>query len=210
MGRDATGALLNKETRRIELSKLLKSKMLEKGYTKTFEYNWTCEGSPTGSISIKTFWSKKEKYVRLCYATTNGKTGDKTKYDYKVELLTVKSNLGKGEILYFKCPQTGKRCKILYMAYSSEIFKSRSAYLNRIYYPSQMYSKLQYPAIQSRKLEKEINKIRNQKYLRLQYKGEPTRTAKRLDAMIKKRWEAEKRNEEIFVERFYKGVNSWS
>lgn len=34
--------------------------------------------------------------------------------NYKIKLVSVPSNLGKGEIWYFLCPSTNKRCKKLY------------------------------------------------------------------------------------------------
>src|SRR5690606_5372971 len=123
--------------------------ILESGMVKQSKYTWACEGQETGNITIISHWSKGERFIRLVYTLTDYSTKDKIKYDYKINLVSVKSNLGKGEILYFECPVTKNRCRILYMAYGSHIWKSRKAYRNRLYYPSQIYSKLQYPAMQS-------------------------------------------------------------
>ncbi len=204
MGRLATGALLTTEAKRIDLKGLLRTKHLEHGYTKQSKYSWTCGNQDAGNIGLIGHWSNSEKYIRLVYKLTDHATNEKIEYDYKINLVSVQSNLGNGEVLYFECPVTKNRCRILYMAYGSHIFKSREAYSHRLYYPSQMYSRLEYPAIQSNRLEKTINEIRNQKYLKLEYDGKPTRTAKRLEVLRDKQYDAMMKNESILMARIEK------
>lgn len=129
MGRNRTGICTTKGSLRIELSYLLKNGYLEKGKIISGSLSWTSGAS----ISIICHNREKERSIQLIYQVSKG-GGEKVSYDYKVQLIGVPSNLGKGEILYFLCPQSSKRCRILYSAYSSGIFKSRETFKHRIYY----------------------------------------------------------------------------
>ena len=84
---------------------------------------WTCRGESTGSIGIDV--DAVERYARLHY-NVNGKS-----IDYRVELETLPSNLGKGVVWYFICPATGKRCRKLYGI--GDYFYSRFAYPDAMY-----------------------------------------------------------------------------
>ena len=83
--------------------------------------------------------SNDESYIQLKYVHTKGE--NKTDLDYKIYLLKIPSNLGKGFRYYFICPISGKRAKILYSAYGSLYFKHREEYKDRIYYEGQNDSK---------------------------------------------------------------------
>jgi len=58
--------------------------------------------------------------------------------NYQVPFVTVPSNLGKGDIWYFLCPATKKRCRKLYQI--SERFLHREAF-QRCFYSKQVCSK---------------------------------------------------------------------
>ena len=92
--------------------------------------------------SITFLLSKDE--TGICLELIYSKTikEKKESFNYKVRIVSVPSNLGKGNNYYFTCPISGKRCKILYMAYGSNYFKCRNAYQNRIYYLCQLSSRL--------------------------------------------------------------------
>lgn len=136
MGRWSTGAMTTRECRRIELKFLIRDGYFKKGYYTRGVLSWT----GGGSIIIICDLRKSSGYVQLLYSLTNSK-GESEEYDYKIYLEKVSSNLGKGDIYYFLCPISGKRCRILYQAYDSQYFKCRDAYRNRIYYPMQVSSK---------------------------------------------------------------------
>ena len=68
---------------------------------------WSSNGEKTASISI-TVSTNKKPYIELDY-----KYNDEPR-KYKVRLVTIPSNLGKGKVWYFLCPQTHKRCRKLY------------------------------------------------------------------------------------------------
>jgi hypothetical protein len=94
--------------------------------------------------------------------TITDRSGKKTALNYRVWLIEVDSNLGKGKVLYFKCPQTGKRCRILYKAYDSDIFKSREAYKNILYYDCQQSSKLSRYNENYWRIDKHLSAIKTQ------------------------------------------------
>ena len=76
-------------------------------------------------------------HIRLLY-TYSPSFGSKEDMDYYIELDFVPSNLGKGNIIYFKCPATGKRAKKLYMY--GGYFVHRDA-CEGVYYYDQTLSK---------------------------------------------------------------------
>lgn len=180
MGRDKTGAWTCEESKRVELSYLLKQGYLRKGAITKGSYYWTIRGSDSGNITIVSAWLKDEIYVRLLYRFGSGE--DAKKYDTRVDIVTVPSNLGKGEVMYFLCPATNKRCRVLYNAYGFHGFVSREAYSHRLYYSTQIASKRQYAIERAHRLEDELEKIYNSSR-RGYYAGKKTRTLKRVERM---------------------------
>ena len=196
MGRFSTGIATTNSICRVDLNYLLKNGFIVKDKRLVGSLNWHTEHNPNmGKIQIETLYTDKEAWIRLYYTLTELSTGVKTNYDYKVYLEAVKSNLGKGEILYMICPVSGKRCKILYRAYGSHIWKSREAYTHRIYYSCQAVSKFEYANNRYWTIEDKQEKaprFRNQTH----YKGQPTkRYIRGLQVDVKKqrfdieRWE---------------------
>lgn len=180
MGRYRTGTT-TAETCRIELSYLLKRELLQKGKVTLSSLNWT-NGS---SIRIECHYTDEEQYIRLLYTLTSW-NGEETELDYKIHLSFVPSNLGKGEVPYFLCPATGNRCRILYRTYGSHIFKSRDAYSQTIFYPSQVSSKIYKYCDEYWRLDKEIKKLKEETRNQTHYNGKPTRRYKRLQRLIEK------------------------
>lgn len=58
---------------------------------------------------------------------------------YKVPLTTIPSNLGKGKLWYFLCPQTNKRCRVLY--FNENHFSHRTGLRNHYYFLQTMSHK---------------------------------------------------------------------
>jgi len=81
------------------------------------------------SIAYSIVINEDEKYFRLEYTQTDC-YGNKTDMDYKIYLTSIKSNLGKGNVYYFLCSVTNRKCRVLYLVYGSQYFKSRYAYQN--------------------------------------------------------------------------------
>lgn len=120
------------ETFKISLSKLKEWGYLEQGQTKSGRITWSRNGEPTGSISIFSNTISPLPFIELNY-----KYGDEDRR-YKVYLTSIPSNIGKGAIWYFVCPQTKQLCRILYSF--EGYFLHREAF-NGCMYESQTHSK---------------------------------------------------------------------
>ncbi len=182
MGRNSTGALIIGEIHRIELSYLIKNNFIQKGCTISFTLSWT-NGS---NISIVSCYYPDDICLQLNYTLTD-LDGKKFKYDYKIYLVERPSNLGIGNVLYFVCPTSGNLCRILYRCYGSHIWKSRFAYRNRIYYSSQISSKLNYYNDRYWELDKTLKKLR-EKRRNYYYKNSKTKRFKRIEKLEKQQY----------------------
>ena len=141
MGRWSTGAQTTESAKVIDLSYLVKQKMLQKGLVKSGGLSWSRNGAASGNIGIECrYLGDGNDYIRLYYTHTND--GIETKLDYKIRLIERDSNLGKGKVVYMECPHSGRLCRKVYMVYSGLYFKCRQAYQHRVYYPIQTSSKL--------------------------------------------------------------------
>ncbi len=194
MGREKTGACAVHSSLRIELSILKERGILKKGAVMGGSYSWTSGAS----ITVIGYWKRDKKFVELLYTQT--REGKKKSFEYKVSIVGVKSNLGKGELLYFLCPVSGKRCRTLFLAYGSEKFKARSAYQNRIYYNSQWQSKYDYWLTRYWDYKEKVEAFR-EKPKKTHYQGKPTRTMQRLEEMEKRLDYYRERKEDIFYRR---------
>ena len=174
MGRASTGAVTTGEVTRLELSYLLKQGYLKNSFT-FGRMSWT-NGS---SIQISSSIDDDEKYIRVSYSFREGGDGEPIQKDYKIYLTSVPSNLGRGEVLYFVCPSSGRRARVLYMCYGSQTFRCRQAYGIRIYYQSQQSSKLNFHNDRYWKLDKELQNCRV-KSRKATYQDKPTRLRDRI------------------------------
>jgi len=181
MGRWSTGAVTTKEVARIELGYLLKNGFIKRDQHIYGTLSWT-NGS---NISFETNLSGENRFIRLHYNNTNSYTDEKTNHDYKIYLTSIPSNLGKGEVLYFVCPVTGRRCRILYKCYGSLIWKSRFAYRYRIYYHSQVCSKYDYHNTRYWKIANDLEAL-YQRGKKTHYRGNYTRLMKRVKQLEEK------------------------
>lgn len=179
MGRMSTGAKITNSCRRIELSYLLKQEYIKKGSVIYGKLTWTDDSSMT----IHSHYTKDKQYIRLQYTITDRFSGESEEMDYKVHITTVPSNLGKGEVPYLVCPVSGRRCRILYQAYGSNIYKCRKAYRNRIYYPTQISSKYDKYNDRYWELERQINKLKENARGQSTYNGKLTKRKKRLERL---------------------------
>ncbi|MEQ3674471.1 MAG: hypothetical protein ABNH19_04760 [Dokdonia sp.] len=108
MPKPYTFPTLYNEALQIHISKLKDWGYLDPKQIKSGTLNWSRNGNPTGSISIQANTQTEQQYIELDY-----KFKDEPR-NYKVILVSIPSNLGKGTIWYFLCPETGKRCRKLY------------------------------------------------------------------------------------------------
>ena len=125
--------------------------------------------------------------------------------NYSVHLVSVLSNLGAGEVWYFLCPHTGKRCRILYCVDGE--FLHREAFRN-VYYDSQVrgkkmrgYDKLIGPLFKIDKMKDEADKPYYKKY----YRGVPTRKYRRVLAMQYRASQVTKHDVDTMIRRMVGG-----
>lgn len=191
MGKPSTGAWLTGEAARIDLSYLLKNGYIQRGATMKGSLEWSYRGSPTGSITLYSFYNDREAYLFLSYHIISRETGERENFDYRIEMERVPSNLGTGEVLYFLCPKTGKRCRILYRAYGWRTWASREAYQRaglRLYYDGQKSSKKDYFNDRYWELEYKLDKLRKLRRTHA-YRGKLTRRAQRVRRMTERQGE---------------------
>jgi hypothetical protein len=129
----------------------------------------------------------EENYVRFYYTVTDRSTGEKTDYDYKVQLTTTPCNFG-GVRYWFICSLSrngiycGRRVGKLYKAPSGHYFGCRHCY--NLSYDSRNESRsgrigqLGYLLKAERRYEDLYKQTK-----RWTYKGRPTKKAKRLHAL---------------------------
>ncbi len=120
------------EVLQIDISKLNQWKYLNPEQIKSVTLTWSRNGNKSGSISMLINTLSKPPYIELDY-----KYNDEPR-KYKVKIVSIPSNLGKGIIWYFLCPQTNKRCRKLYSI--GGYFLHREAF-NGCMYESQTHSK---------------------------------------------------------------------
>lgn len=180
MPKPHTFPTLYNEALQISISKLKGWGYLNPEQIKSGTLNWSRNGNPTGSISIRANTHSKQPYVELDY-----KYRDEPR-NYKVYLTSTPSNLNKGEIWYFICPQTKKRCRKLYSI--GGYFLHREAF-NGCMYETQIQSK-RYRLLdktlgayfKSEELYEELYK----KNFKKTYAGKPTKRYLRIMEQIQK------------------------
>ena len=171
---------LYNEALQIDISKLKGWGYLNPEQIKSGTLNWSRNGNPTGSISIKVNTKSEQPYIELDY-----KYREEPR-NYKVRLVSIPSNLGKGLIWYFLCPHTKKRCRKLYSI--GGYFLHREAF-NGCMYETQTQSK------KYRQLDKtlgayfEIDNLYSELYkknFKKTYAGKPTKRYLRIMEQIQK------------------------
>ena len=177
MPKPHTFPTLYNEALQIHISKLKGWGYLDPEQFKSGTLNWSRNGNPTGSISIQVNTHSEQPYIELDY-----KYRDEPR-NYKVYLTSTPSNLNRGEIWYFICPQTKKRCRKLYSI--GGYFLHREAF-NGCMYETQTQSK------KYRQLDKTLGAYFNlyselcKKNFKKTYAGKPTKRYLRIMEQIQK------------------------
>jgi len=132
--------------------------------------SWSRNGSKTGSISIYANTHIENPYIELDYQCNSNPI------NYRVQLVSIPSNIGKGVVWFFVCPYTGKRCRKLHLV--DTYFYHRSAFKGCMY-EKQTYSH------KTRKLYKSFEIIFGtekiyDKYFKTYYAGKPTKRYQKL------------------------------
>lgn len=158
------------EVYRIELKYLLEKEYVKKNSVIYGLLSWA-DGS---NIQFYSDSTTDRHYIRLMYHLHSP---DQV-IDYKVYLTYVKSNLGKGMVPYMVCPASGRRCRILYRAFGSPIWKAKQAYSEHLYYESQLWSKNQRVYGQWYLAEKRLRELSQGVRNQTTYNGKLTRRQK--------------------------------
>ncbi|TCO07027.1 hypothetical protein [Natronoflexus pectinivorans] len=171
---------LYNEALQLNISKLQGWGYLDPKQIKSGTLDWSKNGNPSGSISIRANTLSERPYIELDY-----KYRDEPR-NYKVYLTSTPSNLNRGEIWYFICPQTNKRCRKLYSI--GGYFLHREAFKGCLY-ETQTQSK------KYRELEKtfgayfksdELYSELYKKHFKKTYAGKPTKRYLRIMERIQK------------------------
>ncbi|MBK9109925.1 MAG: hypothetical protein IPM92_16530 [Saprospiraceae bacterium] len=169
MPKPCTFPTLYDDLKTVSISFLKKHGYLKPNQWQRGTITWSRNGNKTGSISIIVNTKSGSLYLEMDYNC------NEVPINYRVQLVSAPSNLGKGFVWYFVCPHSGKRCRKLYLA--DTYFCHRLAFKGCMY-KKQTFSK------SYRRLEKAfriyfqsddlIDRI-SQKHYKKYYAGKPTK-----------------------------------
>jgi hypothetical protein len=168
MPKQYTSPTLYNELLQISITQLKELGYLNTEQIKGGTISWSSNGNKIGGVAIQVN-TQSQPYIELDYSYRNEPK------KYRVYLTSIKSNLNKGEILYFLCPYTNKHCRKLYLIGGN--FLHREA-LKGGMYESQTKSK------RNRQLDKLIGTIfncetlyneANKMHFKRTYAGKPTK-----------------------------------
>lgn len=143
MGRYSKIPDLLNECDTVSITSLSQWGYLKPGMMQRGTITWSRNGNKLGCIDIAVNTNSECPYLELdyCYRQAPIK--------YRVQLVSMSSNIGKGLVWYFLCPATGKRCRKLYRVgprflhrgahtgpgcmYETQTYSSRNRFLVRQY-----------------------------------------------------------------------------
>lgn len=174
MGRRYTGSDTTAEAPRLELQRMLKVGYFTKGAEVSGTWSWT-NGDRAEIVTYRT-----PSTIHMDIITRwKDYTGQAHEDRQRIYLHAKPSNLGRGEVLYFRCPHTLRPCRILYRAYSSRTWRSREGFSYRLYYPQQTLSGWTRLGQRERDVEAKLERLRAMRWTGT-YQGKPTRRAIRI------------------------------
>jgi hypothetical protein len=162
----------------VSISFLTKHGYLKPNQWRNGTITWSRNGNKTGSISIGIYTKPENSYLELDYKC------NEAPINYRVQLISAPSNLGKGVVWYFVCPRTGKRCRKLYLA--DTYFYHRSAFKGCMYEKQTQSKKSRYldktlgAYFRTDQLFEQLYK----KHFKKQYAGKPTKKYLKLTQQI--------------------------
>lgn len=176
------------ESKTLTITNLKAWGYLKPGQLLSGTVSWSRNEEKYASIGIAVNTFAERPYLQLDYKC-NGKP-----VKYKVYLVSVSSNIGKGKVWYFLCPNTGKRCRKLYMI--NTYFLHRSAFRGAMY-EKQTYSKnaRQQFRLWSRLFDSEkIYEQISSKHFKKIYSGKPTKKYLKLWKKLRQAGEVSERD----------------
>lgn len=180
MPKQPTFPKLYDELKTLSVSFLKKHGYLKPNQLQSGTVTWSTGGNVTGTIAIIVSMQPGAEHLALDYSC-NGKP-----VNYRVRLTPVPSNLGIGLLWYFVCPNTGKRCRKLYLA--DTYFLHRDAFSGCMYRKQAMskYTRLLDRSIGIAFSTDELYNQLRRKHLKKQYAGKPTKRYLKLADKIKR------------------------
>lgn len=174
MGRNGTGIDYTTSAPRVELSKLLKAGFFKRNAEVKAVWGW--DNGDRAEIT-----TKRNGYAVYMDITTHytDYTNKPAQGHQRIHLHTKPSNLGRGEVLYFICPRNGRSCRILYRAYSSPTWRSRTGFIYRLYYRQQAEPAWGRNTYREHGIERELHRLYSMRATST-YLGKPTRRALRI------------------------------
>lgn len=157
----------------IDINHFLKHGLIERGKVTYGQISWL----DYNNVQFIAELTEETKELRLMYQDYS--KDKRIEMDYTIEITSILSNLGKGEIWYFVCPEKGCLARILYKCNGSLYFKSRTAYSRRIYYPIQLSGKYEYHQLRYISIDEEINRLKKIN-TRKTYRGNETKINQRI------------------------------
>jgi len=179
MPRHSNFPTLYNEALQINISRLKLWGYLKPNNWSAGTINWSRNEQPAGSISIGVSTLKGNEYLHLKYNFRDEPR------ECKIRLVRKPTNLGIGEMWFFRCPSTGKLCRKLYSI--EGYFLHREAF-KFCFYEKQIQSKYarsldRYYSgfFKAESLYEQIHK----KHLKKTYAGKPTKKFSKLVEKIK-------------------------
>ena len=186
------------EVKQISITKLKEFGYFEPDNFKSGRLIWSRRGQEIGSINIFVYM-QESPFIELNYTYNK-----EEQIKYKIDLVSVESNLGIGKIWYFVCPHTGKRCRKLYGA--SKYFLHRDAYPNAMY-ECQTYSKRGRQIDKVCKIMGGSDKLYEElysKHFKTHYASKPTRRYKKILSKLEYIRQNQDQAFRIFEQELYK------
>lgn len=125
MSKQPTFPTLYEDLKTISISFLKKQGYLKPNLLRSGTITWSINENITGRISIKVNTITETPYLELIYKYNH------ESINYRVQLISMPSNLGKGVVWYFVCPFTKLLCRKLYLA--NTYFYHRTAFKGCMY-----------------------------------------------------------------------------
>ena len=180
MPKPHTFPTLYDDLKTVSISFLTKHNYLKPNQWQSGTITWSRNGNKTGSISIRVNTQPESPYLELDYKC------NEAPINYRVQLVSAPSNLGKGVVWYFVCPHTGKRCRKLYLA--DTYFYHRSAFRDCMY-EKQTQSKKYRGLDKTLGVYYRADQLYEQlykKHFKKQYAGKPTKKYLKLTRQIQR------------------------
>ena len=109
MPKFATFPTLYDSVLKIPMSKLVSWGYLKPDQIISTNMVWSRNGNKTAEIGILVDTTYENPFIELNYKY-NGEPRQ-----YRIRIVSINSNLGKGKIYYFVCPHTNRLCRNLYL-----------------------------------------------------------------------------------------------